>query len=212
MVITNYRHAFGYAGGVQQMKDNPKFRQLTSGNEGQYIFEAFPAVTATVVQNAPLNFSKTFFFPLFQPINKGIWDKAFLSTANTPVGFDSKNSPFGADYFDMYPTNGSSLKLKYQDFFTGIIFNKPYFDLKMIDYPYKRYATEFEYRNNKGKFQYDEYVRALDFYTNDKVSDDNFDGMSYAIGFINFVGILFFIMINFVAFCIATYHLLKILI
>lgn len=139
LIITNYRHAFGYPGGVERIKKHIK------GNQAQYIFEAFPTQTACILQNAPINYSRTLFFPLAMPVNHGIWDKAWQLNNYEPVGFDLKGSPFGLDCFDMYPRRGARAKVLYQDIFTGVIFNKKFEDLSEVGYPFKRYAVENEY-------------------------------------------------------------------
>lgn len=139
LIITNYRHAFGYPGGVERIKNYFK------GNQAQYIFEAFPTKTACVLQNAPTNQSRSLIFPLAMAVNHGIWDKAWQLSNYKPAGFDLKDTPFGLDYFDMYPLLGARAKIFYQDIFTGVIFNKKFNELNEVDYPFKRYAVENEY-------------------------------------------------------------------
>jgi hypothetical protein len=139
LIITNYRHAFGYPGGVERIK------KYLKGNQAQYIFEAFPTQTACILQNAPVNYSRTLFLPLAMPVNHGIWDKAWQLKNYKPVGFDLKGSPFGLDCFDMYPRRGARAKVLYQDIFTGVIFNKKFEELNEVGYPFKRYAVENEY-------------------------------------------------------------------
>ena len=145
LVITNFRHAFGYPNGIDLVKSHQKYLKLTSGNQGQYLFEAIPKRVANVLQLAPNSITKSFFFPFRDLIQKGKWDRAFEKIGNQPMGFDFKDSPFGADGFDMYPLRGALPILSYQDLFTGLIFNKPFDLLISTDYPYQRYAMEQEY-------------------------------------------------------------------
>jgi len=135
LVVTNYRHAFGYAGGVDYVKSQKVPNLLKKGNQGQYIWEQFPDNTAAVMQwHAP------FLIPTTRPIHKGKWDLAIEINQNKPFGFDLKNSPFGLDHFDMYPLRGAKIKLKYEDIFTGMIFNKPHSEMKEVTHPYQQYA------------------------------------------------------------------------
>ena len=139
LIITNYRHAFGYAGGVDYVKKQPNIGSLTQGNQGQYIWEHFPDKTATVMQWQYV-YPRTLFLPVSRPIHKGKWDFAFENNQNIPVGFDLKNTPFGDDYFDMFPLRGAKIKLKYQDIFTGMIFNNPYSEMKEVIHPFRQHA------------------------------------------------------------------------
>jgi len=139
LVVTNYRHAHGYAGGVDYVKSHKNTFRLTQGNQGQYIWEQFPEKTAAVMQSQYGNF-RSLFMPISRPSHKGKWDLAFEINQNKPVGFDFKNTPFGNDYYDLYPLRGAKTKLKYEDIFTGMIFYKPYLELKEVVHPYRRHA------------------------------------------------------------------------
>lgn len=144
LVVTNTRHAFGYAGGIEKIKKLDIYH-VSSGNQGQYIFEAFPQTTACIVQNSINDKTKSVFMPLSMPIHSGIWEKAFKQNHYKPVGFDLADSPFGKDKLDFHPLRGDGTKVLYQDIFTGVIFNQPYQAEKEVDYPFKRYAIEKEY-------------------------------------------------------------------
>lgn len=209
LVVTNYRHAFGYAGGVGQVKNNPKFLSLTTGNQGQYIFEAFPTQTACVVQNCPNNQLKTFFIPFPTPIHDGIWDKSFQLNDRRPVGFDLKGSPFGTDDFDMYRMNGAKPRLKYQDIFTGVVFNKQYTELKKVDYPFKRYALEQEYRIKHAQVDSVELQNWLGRFSSDDAKQDDTMRWAIQISLANFFGIFFFLAINCISLMIAAFHMFK---
>lgn len=155
LVITNSRHAFGYPQG-KEIFENRKYEHLFSGNEGQYIFEGIPNKTANVLQaGAPLNDARMFFAPLYKPVNSGIWDAAFKANNYKSVGFDLAGSPFGYDELDMYPLRGAKIKYGYKDFFTGLIFTKPYEKLETSGYPYEQYAAkkEMEFKKNSPKYK-----------------------------------------------------------
>ena len=139
LVVTNYRHAHGYAGGVDYVKSHKNNFRLTQGNQGQYIWEQFSERTAAVMQSQ-YGSSRSLFMPISRPVHKGKWDLAFEINQNKPVGFNLKNTPFGNDYYDMYPLRGAKTKLKYKDIFTGMIFYKPYLELKEVVHPYRQHA------------------------------------------------------------------------
>jgi hypothetical protein len=147
LVVTNTRHAFGYPGGMEKVKNNSNYIRLAQGNQGQYIFEAYPDKTANVTRNAPKS-SRSLFMPIIRPVNKGIWDRAFALNGNRPVGFDLKDTPFGNDLFNSHVPQGANSKLKYSDIFTGVIFDKTYaeFEYLFLCYPYQKYAIEEEAR------------------------------------------------------------------
>jgi len=136
LVVTNYRHAHGYAGGVDYVKNQKAFRLMKHGNQGQYIWEQFPDKTAAVMQ---WQYTQNRRIP--RPIHKGKWDLAFEINQNKPVGFELKNSPFGNDYYDVYPLMGTKTKLRYEDIFTGMIFYIPYSEMKEVIHPYRQYAV-----------------------------------------------------------------------
>ena len=148
LVVTNTRHAFGYPGGVEKVK-NSATPGLTRGNQGQYIFEAFPDKTANVTRNVPKPYRSMLFFPVYNLVNFGIWDKAFELNEHRPVGFNLKNTPFGEDFFNPGWLRGANSELKYSDIYTGVIFDRPYTEFKhslYFRYPYQKFATEKEAR------------------------------------------------------------------
>jgi len=204
LVITNHLHALGYPRGINHTKAEATLRHK---REGQYIFETFPYKTATVVQNAPTNASVSLYMCFFQPKNRGIWDKAFALSGNRPVGFDLKNTPFGTDSFDMIGrANGTQSKRSYQDYFTGVIFNKPYSEMQQRDIPFKRYAVECEYRDGGNRYSQLDYQNALRaFGSNDTRPETTFIGPSV----INMVSILSLVVIIVLTFFTATYHFIR---
>jgi hypothetical protein len=188
MVITNSRHAFGYAGGIEKIKNSPAFLRLTKGNQGQYIWEAFPDKTATVLQlqNEP---SRSFFIPIYRPQQGGLWDKAFALTDNRPAGFDLKGTPFGKDIFGGYRMRGARPQLCYEDFFTGVIFNIPFMEQREIYHPYHRYAIEQE-AIRKGISDSTKIRYRVRHHT-DEVFFENNMNWAFIISAVNFIPILF---------------------
>lgn len=208
LVITNYRHAFGYAGGVKQVKDKPKFLHLTSGNQGQYIFEAFPLQTACVLQSSPNNSSKAFYLPFKAPINHGIWDKAFALLNFRPVGFDLAGSPFGMDKFDMYNMHGAKQNLRYQDIFTGVVFDKKFTELKEVNHPFLRYAFEQDYKAKNININSNNIQGWLN-QLSDEAGISTTMRWAIQICISNFLGVFFFLVMSSISLLIAIYHLFK---
>ena len=149
LLVTNGRHAYGYAGGKAKITDKRNdFRYLNKGNQGQYIWSKFPERTATVMQMG-FNNNRMIYLPLCREINKGIWSKAYQMTSAHPVGFNLRGTPFGEDHVEDYPLRGGKTRLKYADLFTGIIFNNPYMEMTKKDHPYQKYAV-YEEARRKG--------------------------------------------------------------
>ena len=190
LVVTNTRHAFGYPGGVEKIKNSPYFLRLTQGNQGQYIFEAYPDKTANVMRNAPKP-SRSFFMPIFRPVRYGIWDKAFELNEHRPVGFNLKNTPFGEDFFDSYRQRGANSKLKYSDIYTGVIFDKPYteFEYLFLRYPYQKFAIEEEARR-KGMTDINK-IQARVGNSDDNVPEEKHRGIGDISSFVSYGGIYF---------------------
>jgi hypothetical protein len=193
LVVANTRHAFGYAGGVDKVKASPYFLHLTQGNQGQYISEAFPAQTATVMQNKHVT-SRSLFFPVYRPIHRGVWDKAFALNHHRPVGFDLKASPFGNDLFDFYRVRGAKPTLQYADIFTGIIFNKPYMEQREAYHPYHKYAVETE-AQRKGITDTLQIQRRARYFDDKAYFDDDMR-WARSISQVNFGGILLFLLVS----------------
>jgi hypothetical protein len=83
------------------------------------------------------------YMALMTPIQHGKWDKAFAMAGNPNVGFDFAGSPFGNDHFDAFIKPFTPSHLKYQDVFTGFIFNKPVEEhYKKVGFPYMLYHFE----------------------------------------------------------------------
>jgi hypothetical protein len=190
LVVTNTRHAMGYNGGIEKVKNEPKFFHLTDGNQGQYIWEKFPKKTATVMQIYNVN-SRSFFLPVSQQINKGKWDLAFELNGNKPTAFNLKNSPFGNDFFDAYPLRGAKTTLKYEDIFTGLIFNKPFMEQNSVQYPFTKFAVEQEAKI-KNLTESTEFKQRIRYYDNEANLEKNMRWAT-AISVSNFAGIFVFL-------------------
>lgn len=138
LVITNFRHAFGY------VPDST--HSFNKTNQTAYIFKAFPDKTANVLLNT---FGLTDFF-IPKPIQKGAWDKAFSMINNQSLGFDLKNTPFGKKQFDMFLSLSGLYRFTYQDIFTGFAFYKCTEDWSFsVGYPYIIDGFEKEYTHRR---------------------------------------------------------------
>ncbi|MCL2042413.1 MAG: hypothetical protein FWG84_10325 [Bacteroidales bacterium] len=201
LVVTNSRHAHGYAKGIDYVKNHPSFRNLTESNQGQYIWEKYPEETATVMQLRYIGSRNFAYFPIYRPVNKGKWNLAFEINQNKPVGFNLENTPFGNDIFDAYSLRGARTTLKYEDIFTGIIFNKPYLELNEVYHPYQLYAITQAIKNkniNLEDPQNNRYVFYSQFFDDEANMDKN---MRWArtISFSNFAPIFIFILLSLVS-------------
>lgn len=120
LVVMNYRHAMDFTDRLENVERR---------NTYEFVKDAFGCRAANVLINSRILVSV--------PIAAGVWDDAFEETGNKPVGFNFQGSPFGNDFFDMFPikmffnpiiksndpvSNGS---LRYRDVFTGFVFTNP---------------------------------------------------------------------------------------
>ena len=123
LVIMNYRHAFN----TNFKMDNGNVAK----NVGGFLFEKYPKKIANVLINqfafvdaeseADITFKST---------QNGKWDASFEITKNENYGLNFQNSPFGNDYFDLWPFHKHNYK--YQDMFTGFVYYKKPKDFKLI--------------------------------------------------------------------------------
>lgn len=206
LVVTNTRHALGYAGGIKKLKNTPYFRHLTQGNQGQYIWEAIPDKTAAVMQ-LYYPATRALFYPIHRPIQRGIWDKAYEINNYKPTGFDLKNTPFGNDLFDAYFMRGAKTTLQYADIFTGIIFNKPYMSQREVYHPYGKYAMKQE-AIRKGIINNLSVQQRIEWYGDESFEDSN---MRWAtiLAVENFAGIFCFLILAVVSIIMSILFLLK---
>jgi hypothetical protein len=207
LLITNYYHAFA------PIKKEYQRKNMLNKCEATFIFKAFPAKTANVMLNSlALNTSvilATDKFALLNAIQNGKWDRAFEENKNRPIGFDFKGSPFGNDDFDYLPmvTN-----LKYEDVFTGFIFNKPIFEWKIDNYyPFREYGAEKEYleKHSGTIINKSELKNATEGFKPDKMQDEN--KMRIVYGLYNFIPyFIYFLLLNF-GIIISTYHFIRLI-
>jgi hypothetical protein len=206
LVITNSRHAFGSI-----KKDGRETNVFDS--EGSYIFKSFPSKTANVMLNSlAYNFSviiPTDKFMFINAIQNGKWDRAFEENKNRPVGFDFKGSPFGKDDFDYLPMVKN---LKYEDVFTGFIFNKPIHEWKIDNYyPFREYGAEKEYivKHSGTIINKSELQNAIAVYKPNKMEDEN--KMRIFMSLYNFIPYFFYFLLLSFCILISTYHFIRLL-
>lgn len=212
LVVTNFRHAFGLI-----KKDGREINVLKS--EGSYIFKSFPFKTANVMLNSlALNTSvilPTDKFMFLNSIQNGKWDRAFEENKNRPIGFDFKGSPFGKDDFDYFPFFHyfpNVTNLKYEDIFTGFIFNKPLYEWKINNYyPFREDGAEKEYleKHSGTILTKSELQKVTASFKPNKMEDEN--KMRIVYGLINFIPYFFYFI--FLSFCliISTYHFIRLI-
>ncbi len=115
LVIMNFRHAFN---------DRFGFEGKKSDNTGRFLFEAFPGKVCNVLINTLASKQDADDHKISQQvIRDGIWDAAFFLHGNREIGFSFAGSPFGKDWFDLFPFFPH--KFDYQDVFDGMIFVSP---------------------------------------------------------------------------------------
>jgi hypothetical protein len=121
LVIMNYRHAFS------------KSFYKNERNFGDYLHEKYDDKFANVLINSSITLPEVDKSSLNKPkmyqdmsetiAQDGKWDAAFKVVKKENLGFDLKNTPFGNDYFNMYPFTKHNYN--YQDIFTGFVFYLP---------------------------------------------------------------------------------------
>ena len=111
LIIMNYRHAFGFN---SWFKNSQK-----ANNTARFLKDRFPGRVATVYLNS---LTDRFFGRVDFPLQKGLWDAAFLKADINNIGFDMNGTPFGNDYFDYFPYVKHNLT--YNDAFDGFIYWK----------------------------------------------------------------------------------------
>lgn len=120
LIIMNYRHAFSKS--LSRLK-----------NVGHYLSENYKGRFANVyinsfaptwnVEKSDKNKPKIYQNMTQIPIQDGKWDAAFKVAKKDNIGFDFNNSPFGSDYFDIWPFTNHNLT--YSDIFTGFVYYLP---------------------------------------------------------------------------------------
>lgn len=212
LVITNYRHAFGSI-----KKDGKEINVFDS--ESSFIFKSFPSKTANVMLNA-LAFNTSVIIPtdkfmVFNAIQYGKWDRAFEESKNSPIGFDFKGSPFGKDGFDYFPYSyyfPYVTNLKYEDVFTGFIFNTPVYEWKIDNYyPFREYGAEKEYLEKHSGIiiNKSELENAIEVYKPNRMNDEN--KMRIFISLFNFIPYFFYFLLLSFCIIISTFHFVRLI-
>ena len=119
LVIMNYRHAFPHIplrqGG----------RTQTVENVAGFLMTFYPGKVANVMlNNVRIMPGSTDNQIAISAIQDGKWDAAFAALGYPALGFDFKDSPFGADEFDYFAVP-FPIGRKYQEIFAGYVFYKP---------------------------------------------------------------------------------------
>lgn len=123
LIIMNYRHAFG---------NNFMYpKNMKPENVGRYLFEKYSNRVSNVLLNT-LTFSEVRSDSDVDiiAINDGKWDASFKALNKDDVGFDLKNSPFGNDYFDLWPFTKHNYN--YSDVFNGFVYYTPIEKIKLV--------------------------------------------------------------------------------
>jgi hypothetical protein len=125
------------------------------------------------------------------PINNSTWDKAFELCGNPSCGFDFETSPFGDDYFDLFPDFGKKDNICYQDIYTGYVYYIPFtkFEEKSgIPYALDNYRDELKRKHYLGYGDSSRIESEIKYYERGEqqvkhLSDfkSNFYGLNYEI-------------------------------
>lgn len=121
LVIMNTYH--GYTK-IPNYKPNPTEPFIYSTSE--YIYKTYPKTTKNIYINSII------FYPEYTLVNDGKWDAAFKFTGNNNLGFNMKNTPFGATEFDMYHFGGGFEKVDFEYIFDGFIFYYPFDEFNLV--------------------------------------------------------------------------------
>jgi hypothetical protein len=123
LIIMNYRHAFGnnfsYPNNVK-----PK-------NVGRFLFEKYTGKISNVLINTyALTSARSDNDISMAAVQDGKWDASFKILNIEDKGFNFKDSPFGNDYFDIWPFTKHNFK--YSDVFNGFVFFKSLDQQKLV--------------------------------------------------------------------------------
>ncbi|MBR3567172.1 MAG: RDD family protein [Salinivirgaceae bacterium] len=205
LVITNFRHAFGYPQGMS-LKNEPHYLNFTSGNQGQFLFESLSGKVANVLQHMPNANRKIFFMPFVEPIQHGKWDKAFENAVNKTAGFNLLNTPFGDDEMDLYPLRGASTNHKFQEYYTGLVFVNKYSDIEEIGYPFRQYAAKQEMLQKNDSLNASDEAYINMYYSDQPQITNN---IRRTISRINYIEILSLILVSLFGGVLSLYGTLK---
>lgn len=111
LVVMNYKHAF--------LKDHKSAGEHTT-NTGRWLSDRYGDKTASVyIMESAIDGKGG---PAV--VKQGGWDRLFIKTGKTDIGFNLAGSPFGEDTFDAIPYDPVQ-NFTYEEMFTGIIYYKP---------------------------------------------------------------------------------------
>lgn len=129
-VIMNYPHSL---------------KKWTSSNNTTYerMFSSF--INQVYSDKVCYIMANTYNLNNFMPVSNGKWDAAFKFCNFPSIGFDFKNTPFGVDTFDVWPSKKGILT--YENILTGIVFINPTNECKNIigipEFLDKQFAEEY---------------------------------------------------------------------
>jgi len=116
LIIMNYRHAFG---------NNFSYpNNVKPDNVGRFLFDKYNGRIANVlISTYAITSARSDNDISMTAIQDGKWDASFKILNIENKGFNFKDSPFGNDYFDIWPFTKHNYK--YSDVFNGFVFYKP---------------------------------------------------------------------------------------
>jgi hypothetical protein len=150
---------------------------------------------------------------VYNAIQYGKWDRVFEENNNRPIGFDFKGSPFGKDVFDYFPYSyyfPYVTNLKYEDIFTGFIFNKPIHEWKIDNYyPFREYGAEKEYieKHSGTIINKSELQNAIAVYRPNKMEDEN--KMRIFTSLYNFIPYFFYFLVVSLGIIVSIFHFFR---
>lgn len=115
LIIMNYRHAFG---------NNFSYpNNFKPANVGRFLFDKYNGKISNVLINTyALTSARSDNDVSMTAIQDGKWDASFNVLNIEDKGFNFKDSPFGNDYFDIWPFTKHNFK--YSEVFNGFVFYK----------------------------------------------------------------------------------------
>jgi hypothetical protein len=115
LIIMNYRHAFG---------NNFSYpNNVKPNNVGRFLFDSYNGKVANVLINTyAMTSARSDNDVSMTAIQDGKWDASFKILNIENKGFNFINTPFGNDYFDLWPFTKHNFK--YSDVFNGFVFYK----------------------------------------------------------------------------------------
>jgi hypothetical protein len=145
----------------------------------EYIFKTFPKSTKGILINGYSSSTISKF------VASGKWDAAFKVIGNKNIGFDLKDTPFGATKFDMYNFGGRDFQtVNFEYIFDGFVFYEPIENFELAkgipnifkdkvfkEEFYRRIAMEENITIDEAKLSKEikEYIEAINVLTINKV-------------------------------------------